>query len=246
MFSCNGFRNIQNKPQVPDFSVLMADFPEFIDSAYIDTIQQKSLADYSNFLLARKKLIFWRQKIFYDNYLVFKLLENINNLELSYWGNNSWHSTKQFFIDSDKYDVEVFGTINSSENVYWELFVTINDTKQYKFIEGNIYSNSQSWQIYKHQIITYKTVKIEIDQTSSDNQTKEFYLLDENSDFYRSSLRWDKENTMIKTRISNSVSKDTFNIYFDTVNFYGGICDTVCNCWNDQLLNSDTCYDCPF
>lgn len=243
--SCNNFSRVQNQPDSPDFKALTVNLPDFIDSVQIDT-NYKFKSNYSNFIFARKILILWHQRIFKDNLLVFRMLDSINNLNFSYWGNKTWHSQKLFSLDSNDYTVDVYATINSEQDIYWELFVTVNQNKQYKFLEGNVYANSQDWTIYKHNIVDYKSIKVEISENAQDEIIKDYYLIDENSDFFGSKLDWKNTDSIIEVNITDSLIQENYKIYFDTIHYFGGICDTVCHCWDENFINSDTCYSCPF
>lgn len=243
--SCNPHDIVTDAPDLPDFEVLSLNYPKFIDSAQIDT-NYKFVSDYSNFLYARKVLILWRKRIVDESSLVFKMLDSLDSLEFSYWGNKTWHSQKIFSIDSNRYKVDVYGTVNSEENVFWELFVTVNQNKQFKFLEGYVYSNSQEWTIYKHNIVNYKSIKLDISRNGQNNYTKNYYIIDENNDFLGSNVELEKTDSLTKVKILDTSLQITYKIYFGNIVHFGGICIKDCDCWDENFNNSDSCYSCPF
>jgi hypothetical protein len=236
--------DFENAPQLPSFNTFNFETNGLESDTLVSVLKTN---DYFNWWVAASEVAIWSNFIRENIELPFVALKTAYFYEPDFFADRTWLWEYEFIKDSTKYYVDLYGTFEVDNSIFWEMFISNGGNEPSLIMQGQTNDNQTqgSWTFYKYVFTPIDVLQVDwivndsalnvtyintyVQNISTSSSVDLFYLTADTSvvflNFYDSK---DDSRTKIELNSFTKIGK---------VKNYTVFKDSLWHCWDANLTN---------
>lgn len=240
--------DFENAPQLPSLNTFDFETAGLESDTLVSVLKTN---DYFNWWVAASEVAIWKNFINKNIELPFAAIKAAYFYKPDFFADRTWNWEYEFTNDSVEYNIDLYGTYEVDNSIFWEMFVSSNGSEPSLILQGQTNENQTqgSWTFYKYVFTPIDVLQIDwilndsalnvtyVNTYKNNNSTSSsvdfFYQIADTSVMYLNF--YDSRD--------NSSSKIELNSFTNTgkVKNFSAFNDSIWHCWNANLTNDDVC-----
>lgn len=240
--------DFKEAPQLPSLNTFNFEPAELESDTLISVLKTN---DYFNWWVAASEVTIWKNFIKKNIELPFVAIKTAYLYEPSFFADRTWLWEYKFTNDSVESNIDLYGTFEVDNSIFWEMYVSNNGSEPLLILQGQTNENQTqgTWTFYKYVFTPIDVLQVDwilndsalnvtyINTYKQNNATSSsvdlFYPIADTSVMYLNFY-----NSRDNSR--SNVELNSFTNTGKVKNFYV-FKDSLWHCWNANLTNDDFC-----